>query len=65
MKRRSLYLVAPRKHAWRWEELPSLGPGELLVETAPGAVSVGTERLGRGSARPVKIRLRYPAWLPF
>lgn len=43
MRRSSLYLTAPRELVWRQEELPTPGPGELLVETVVGAVSVGAE----------------------
>ncbi len=43
MRRRSLYLAAPRKLVWQQEELSAPGPSELLVETVAGAVSVGAE----------------------
>ena len=45
MRRSSLYLTAPRRLVWRQEELPAPGPGELLVESVAGAVSVGAELL--------------------
>lgn len=43
MRARSLLLAAPRQLAWVAAGLPSLGAGDLLVETRAGAVSVGSE----------------------
>ncbi|MBD0323982.1 MAG: hypothetical protein ICV72_11445 [Aldersonia sp.] len=43
MHGRSLMLVAPRRLVWTTDDVPSLGSGELLIETRTGAVSIGTE----------------------
>ena len=52
MKRHSLLLVAPRHLEWVEEELPPLRPEEVLVRTAVGSISVGSELpLYRGDAR--------------
>lgn len=52
MRGRSLLLVAPRRLVWTTDELPPLGPDELLVRTRVGAVSIGTEvPLYRGDSR--------------
>lgn len=40
---RSLLLHAPEQLAWVSEQLPPLGPHDLLVETVVGAISSGTE----------------------
>lgn len=49
---RSLLLTGPRQLAWLSAELPWPGPGEVLVETIAGAISVGSELpLYRGDAR--------------
>jgi alcohol dehydrogenase len=43
MQRHSLLLTAPRQLAWVADELSEPGPGEALVVTTAGAVSIGTE----------------------
>lgn len=43
MRSRSLMLQGPRRVAWVEEELPPPGPGEVLVRTVVGAVSIGSE----------------------
>jgi len=60
VERRSLLLVAPRQFEWVTEEVPQPGPGEVLIRTLTGAVSVGTELpLYRGIAR-TGSGTRYP-----
>jgi alcohol dehydrogenase len=60
MRGRSLLLAGPRRLEWVDEELSEPGPGQVVIETTAGAVSVGTELpeylgTGRHSAPP-----RYP-----
>lgn len=43
MQRRSLLLTAPRQLAWVAEDVPSLRPDEVLVQTRAGAISIGAE----------------------
>jgi alcohol dehydrogenase len=43
MHQRSLLLYGPRHLAWVETELQPPGPGELLVRTIAGAISIGTE----------------------
>ncbi|MFN8513907.1 MAG: zinc-binding dehydrogenase [Chloroflexia bacterium] len=43
MQRRSLLLISPRELRWVEETLPPPGPGEILVATRTGAISLGTE----------------------
>ena len=43
MRAESLLLTAPRRLAWIAATLPPPGPGEALVETRNGAISVGSE----------------------
>lgn len=43
MKCGSLYLSAPKMLVWREEDLPAVGPNEVLVESTAGAVSLGSE----------------------
>lgn len=43
MQRRSLLLTAPQQLKWIAEDLPPLQPGEVLVETHAGAISIGAE----------------------
>jgi alcohol dehydrogenase len=43
MQRQSLLLTAPRELRWVGEDLPPPGPGEVLVATRTGAISLGTE----------------------
>ncbi|HET8840638.1 MAG TPA: hypothetical protein VFN35_04185 [Ktedonobacteraceae bacterium] len=38
-----LCLIAPRSLAWITEDLPSVGPHDVLVQTRAGAISVGSE----------------------
>jgi alcohol dehydrogenase len=58
--RESLLLTAPRMLAWVSEELPVPGPGEVLVRTIAGAVSVGSELpFVRGDGRHAR-RPEYP-----
>jgi alcohol dehydrogenase len=38
-----LWLTAPRSLAWITEELPSVGPHDVLVQTCAGAISIGSE----------------------
>ncbi|MHB8597924.1 MAG: zinc-dependent alcohol dehydrogenase [Ktedonobacteraceae bacterium] len=38
-----LCLTAPRSLAWITEELPPVGPQEVLVQTRAGAISIGSE----------------------
>lgn len=45
MKRKTLVFSAPRQVEIREEELPALGPEEVLVETLCSAISAGTEML--------------------
>src|SRR3954454_6353030 len=39
----SLLLVAPGELRWVTQDLPPLGPRDLLIETQAGAISLGTE----------------------
>lgn len=60
METDSLLLTGPRALHWERTTLPPVGPGELLVATRTGAVSLGTELpLYRGDARGVPAA-RYP-----
>jgi alcohol dehydrogenase len=43
MQRSSLLLTAPRQLAWVAEDVPSLRPDEVLVQTRAGAISIGAE----------------------
>ncbi len=43
MKRQSLLLIEPRHLEWVREELPSLQPHEVLIQTTAGAISIGSE----------------------
>src|SRR5712692_3881616 len=43
MQRRSLLLTAPRRLEWITEDLPALQPGEVLIQSIAGAISIGTE----------------------
>src|SRR6266567_6238043 len=43
MQSRSLLLTAPRQLEWVAENLPSLQPDEILVQTRAGAISIGAE----------------------
>jgi len=43
MQRRSLLLTAPKRLEWITEDLPALQPGEVLIQTTSGAISIGTE----------------------
>jgi alcohol dehydrogenase len=43
MQRHSLLLTAPRELRWVAEPFPPPGPGEVLVATRTGAISLGTE----------------------
>ena len=57
---RSLLLAGPRRLEWVAEALPAPGPGEVLVETRAGAISVGSELpLYEGMARSAEPP-RYP-----
>ena len=38
-----LCLIAPRSLAWITEELPPVGPHDVLVQTRAGAISIGSE----------------------
>lgn len=38
-----LYLTAPRSLAWITEDLPPIGPHDVLVQTRAGAISIGSE----------------------
>lgn len=59
-ERRSLLLTAPRRLEWVTEDLPALRPGEVLVRTLRGSISVGSELpLYRGDARSGR-GARYP-----
>lgn len=40
---KSLFLTAPRQLAWISEELPSIAPQDVLVQTRTGAISIGSE----------------------
>src|SRR5690242_2886420 len=52
MNSRALLLMAPGYLRWVEEELPPIGPDDLLIETRAGAVSIGTELPQyRGDAR--------------
>lgn len=55
-----LFLMAPGYLAWLTEELPPLGPQDVLVQTCTTAISIGSELpMYRGSAR-MSGSLRYP-----
>lgn len=55
-----LYLIAPRSLAWITEELPPLGPHDVLVCTSTGAISIGSElSLYRGNSRASRLP-QYP-----
>lgn len=55
-----LYLAAPRRLAWITEELPPLGPHDVLVSTSTGAISIGSELpLYRGNSRASRLP-QYP-----
>ena len=43
MQRRSLMITAPSQVEWHEDTLPPPGPGEILVKTLAGAISVGAE----------------------
>src|SRR5579859_1594557 len=43
MRGRSLLLMGPRRLEWIDENLPEPGPGQAVIATTAGAVSVGTE----------------------
>ena len=45
VKRKTLYLTAPRQVELRDEPLPALGADDILVETVCSAISAGTEML--------------------
>ena len=38
-----LYLIAPKRLAWITEDLPPVGPHDVLVHTRAGAISIGSE----------------------
>jgi alcohol dehydrogenase len=60
MRAESLLLTDPRQLVWSAEELPLLGPHDLLLRTIAGAISMGTEMpLYRGNAR-VAVLPHYP-----
>lgn len=42
---RALYFTAPRRVEWRTEDVPELGPGQVLVEVVLSAISAGSELL--------------------
>ncbi|GAC1482209.1 MAG: alcohol dehydrogenase catalytic domain-containing protein [Ktedonobacteraceae bacterium] len=47
-----LYLIAPEKLIWISEDLPPVGPHDVLVQTRVGAISIGSELpLYAGAAR--------------
>lgn len=47
-----LYLMAPGSLTWISEELPPIGPHDILVQTTAGAISIGSELpVYRGTAR--------------
>ena len=53
-------LTAPGQWQWIEEELPALGPNDILVRTIAGAISVGSEvPYYRGTARSFET-IRYP-----
>lgn len=55
-----LCLTAPRSLAWITEELPSIGPHDILVQTCVAAISIGSELpLYCGTTR-TGCTLRYP-----
>lgn len=45
MKRQSIYFEGPRQVAVRWEEVPALNAGEVLVRGLLSGISPGTEML--------------------
>jgi alcohol dehydrogenase len=60
MQSRSLLLTAPKQLAWVAEDLPSLRPDEVLVQTRAGAISIGAEvPQYTGTARSTDLP-RYP-----
>ncbi|HUG15126.1 MAG TPA: zinc-binding dehydrogenase [Thermomicrobiales bacterium] len=65
MQARSLYLTAPRRVEWVEEALPQPGPGEVLLWTTAGAISIGTELARyrgaerRGYERPLPVMTGY------
>jgi alcohol dehydrogenase len=61
MRARSLLLTAPRQLRWVDDDLPPLGPRDLLVETRTGAISMGTELpLFAGIGRATDAPRSYP-----
>jgi alcohol dehydrogenase len=60
MLRQSLLLTAPKQLGWVIEDLPSLQPNEILIETTSGATSIGSELpLYCGTARS-GVLIQYP-----
>jgi alcohol dehydrogenase len=60
MRSQSLMLVAPHQMSWIEQDLPPVGPRDLLVETSLGAISIGAELPQfRGDARSI-VPERYP-----
>ena len=60
MPSQSLLLTAPRQLEWVMEDLPSLQPHEVLIQTTIGAISVGSELpIYFGTARSSET-MRYP-----
>jgi alcohol dehydrogenase len=60
MHRQSLLLTAPRQLEWVIEDLPSLQPHEVLIQTTSGAISIGSELpIYYGTARRTEP-IRYP-----
>lgn len=57
MKAAALWFVAPRQVDIRFEEIPPLGSGDLLVKTAVSAISPGTEMLVYRGQLPADISL--------
>lgn len=60
MHRLSLLLTSPRQLEWVTEDLPSLKPHEILIQTTTGAISIGSELpIYSGTARSTEP-IRYP-----
>ncbi len=60
LRAKSLYLTAPEQLQWLDEDLPPLGPQEVLLQTCAGSISIGSEiPLYTGTARSIDVP-RYP-----
>ncbi len=55
MVAQALYMTGPRTVAWRPEPLPTLQPGQVLVQTLLSAISAGTELLIYRGEAPTEL----------